>query len=168
VLWERTGLLDERWEGTPDEERNAYVSELLDSAPYGVRTTNISLSMDSANLNDRSQKCDGDSEIALVVEGTDEIESRMDGRPVRMFRVLVAQRRLHKFPEHLGLIAPQPVASSREPVDSFIRPAPRANADETTQPSESLVADTLLDEILSLWGGTAKTNRDIFTEVFRP
>ncbi|KAF8508611.1 hypothetical protein JB92DRAFT_2832302 [Gautieria morchelliformis] len=41
------------WEGTPDEERNVYVSKLLDSAPYG----------------------DGDSKIALVVEDTDEIES---------------------------------------------------------------------------------------------
>ncbi|KAF8517217.1 hypothetical protein JB92DRAFT_2906889 [Gautieria morchelliformis] len=102
--------------------------------------------MGSANL---SQKGDGDSEIALVT---------------CMFRALVAQRRLHKFPEHLGLIAPQPVASSREPVDSFMRPAPHPNADETTQPSESLVADTLLDEVLSLWESTAKKNRDIFTE----
>ncbi|KAF8519273.1 hypothetical protein JB92DRAFT_2626378, partial [Gautieria morchelliformis] len=124
--------------------------------------------MGSPNLNDRSQKGDGDSEIALVVEDTDEIESRMDGRPVRMFRALVAQRRLHKCPEHLGLIAPQPVASSREPVDSFMRPAPRANADETTQPSKSLVADTLLDKVLSLWESTAKKNRDIFTQVFIP
>jgi phospholipase D1/2 len=39
--------------------------------------------MGSANLNDRSQKGDGDSEIALVVEDTDEIESTMDGQQVR-------------------------------------------------------------------------------------
>jgi phospholipase D1/2 len=38
--------------------------------------------MGSANLNDRSQKGDGDSEIALVVEDTDEIESQMNGEPV--------------------------------------------------------------------------------------
>ena len=38
--------------------------------------------MGSANLNDRSQKGDGDSEIALVVEDMDLIPSQMDGRPV--------------------------------------------------------------------------------------
>jgi phospholipase D1/2 len=40
--------------------------------------------MGSANLNDRSQKGDGDSEIALVVEDTEEIETTMDGQPVRI------------------------------------------------------------------------------------
>lgn len=39
--------------------------------------------MGSANLNDRSQKGNGDSEIALVVEDMDLIDSRMDGKPVR-------------------------------------------------------------------------------------
>lgn len=39
--------------------------------------------MGSANINDRSQKGDGDSEIALVVEDTDEIESMMNGERVR-------------------------------------------------------------------------------------
>jgi phospholipase D1/2 len=38
--------------------------------------------MGSANLNDRSQKGNGDSEIALVVEDTDMIDSRMDSEPV--------------------------------------------------------------------------------------
>jgi len=38
--------------------------------------------MGSANLNDRSQKGDGDSEIALVVEDTEEIESYMNGERV--------------------------------------------------------------------------------------
>jgi phospholipase D1/2 len=38
--------------------------------------------MGSANINDRSQKGDGDSEIALVVEDMDEIQSTMNGQPV--------------------------------------------------------------------------------------
>jgi phospholipase D1/2 len=38
--------------------------------------------MGSANINDRSQKGDGDSEIALVVEDLDQIESRMNGQKV--------------------------------------------------------------------------------------
>lgn len=42
--------------------------------------------MGSANLNDRSQKGDGDSEIALVVEDNDQVQTTMDGRPVRRLR----------------------------------------------------------------------------------
>lgn len=38
--------------------------------------------MGSANINDRSQKGDGDSEIAMVVEDMDMIETTMDGKPV--------------------------------------------------------------------------------------
>lgn len=38
--------------------------------------------MGSANINDRSQKGDGDSEIAMVVDDTDMIETTMDGKPV--------------------------------------------------------------------------------------
>ncbi|KAF8530741.1 hypothetical protein JB92DRAFT_2857713 [Gautieria morchelliformis] len=60
---------------------------------------------------------------------------------------------------------PQPVASSHEPVDSFMRPATHPNADETPQRSNALIADTLLDEALSLWESTAKKNRDIFRGV---
>jgi phosphatidylserine/phosphatidylglycerophosphate/cardiolipin synthase-like enzyme len=37
--------------------------------------------MGSANLNDRSQKGNGDSEIALVVEDMDMVDSRMDNKP---------------------------------------------------------------------------------------
>ncbi|KAF8530716.1 phospholipase D [Gautieria morchelliformis] len=167
VLRERTGLLDERWEGTPEEERNAYVSELLYIHSKVMIVDDRRVIMGSANLNDRSQKGDGDSEIALVVEDTDEIESRMDGRRHLATRFAATLRR-KLYREHLGLIPAQPVASSHEPVDSFMRPAPHPNADETIHRSDALVADPLSDEVLSLWEGTAKKNRDIFTEVFRP
>jgi phospholipase D1/2 len=83
-------------------------------------------------------------------------------------RISITNWRAHDFPEHLGLISPQPVAAAHEPVDSFMRPAPHPNADETTLRIDALVADPLSDEVLSLWEGTAKKNREIFTEVFRP
>lgn len=40
--------------------------------------------MGSANINDRSQKGNGDSEIAIVVEDTDVLETTMDGKPVSL------------------------------------------------------------------------------------
>jgi hypothetical protein len=48
-----------------------------------------------------------------------------------------------------------------------MRSALYLNVDKTTQRSTALVADPLSKEVLSLWEGTAKRNREIYTEVFR-
>ena len=57
---------------------------LLYGRPLRFRSLNIysRVQMGSANFNDRSQRGDGDSEIALVVEDTDMIPSRMNGQQV--------------------------------------------------------------------------------------
>lgn len=49
--------------------------------------------MGSANINDRSQKGDGDSEIALVVEDGDMVDSTMDGEPYQVSRFAASLRR---------------------------------------------------------------------------
>jgi phospholipase D1/2 len=49
--------------------------------------------MGSPNLNDRSQMGDRDSEIALVVEDTDELQATMDGLPYRVTRFAATLRR---------------------------------------------------------------------------
>ena len=49
-----------------------------------------------------------------------------------------------------------------------MRPAPHRNDDETSDPFDELVADPISDEALTLWMDTAKRNRDIYTEIFRP
>ena len=49
-----------------------------------------------------------------------------------------------------------------------MRPAPHANEDETGEREDAWVADPLADATLDLWNSTAKRNRDIFTEIFRP
>ena len=68
----------------------------------------------------------------------------------------------------MGLIPPQNVTTSTESVDPFMRPAPKPNPDETKLNVDARVADPLSQEVLDLWQGTAKRNRDIFTELFRP
>lgn len=55
-----------------------------------------------------------------------------------------------------------------EDVTPFMRPAPIANEDETNSEYDAIIADPLADETIDLWNGTAKRNRDIFTELFRP
>lgn len=49
--------------------------------------------MGSANINDRSQRGDRDSEICLVVEDMDMIESTMNGEPYQVSRFATSLRR---------------------------------------------------------------------------
>ena len=70
--------------------------------------------------------------------------------------------------EHLGLIPPQNVASRHEGVTSFMHPAPVPNADETNLKEDARVADPLSDEVQNLLNTTARVNREVFTELFRP
>jgi phospholipase D1/2 len=49
-----------------------------------------------------------------------------------------------------------------------MRCAPEANDDEIGTPHDDVVADPLADSTLELWNRTAKRNREIFTELFRP
>ena len=49
-----------------------------------------------------------------------------------------------------------------------MRAAPVPNEDETYLEDDARVADPLSDEFLTLWNTTAKVNREVFTELFRP
>jgi phospholipase D1/2 len=49
-----------------------------------------------------------------------------------------------------------------------MRPAPFPNDNEMDDPYDAMVADPLADSTLDLWNDTARKNREIFTEVFRP
>eukprot|EP00742_Colponemidia_sp_Colp-10_P008039 GILJ01008674.1.p1 GENE.GILJ01008674.1~~GILJ01008674.1.p1 ORF type:complete len:1307 (-),score=215.05 GILJ01008674.1:364-4284(-) len=60
--------------------------------------------MGSANINDRSQIGCRDSEIAVVVEDTDKIDTVMNGAPFKASRT-VYELRSALFKEHLGLSA---------------------------------------------------------------
>ncbi|KAJ7187275.1 phospholipase D [Mycena filopes] len=166
MLSDRTSLLEEKWLGTPEEELDAYVSELLYIHTKLMIVDDRRVIMGSANLNDRSQKGDGDSEIALVVEDDDMVDSTMNGEPYQVARFATSLRR-KLFREHLGLIEPQ-LPTKQEQADSFMRCAPTPNEDEMHLREDRLVADPLSDKTLALWNDTARKNREIFTELFRP
>ncbi|KAF8057468.1 hypothetical protein FPV67DRAFT_564190 [Lyophyllum atratum] len=167
MLSDRTGLGEERWLGTEEEELNAYVSELLYIHSKVMIVDDERVIMGSANINDRSQKGDGDSEICLVVEDDNKIESYMDGQPFQASRFAATLRR-KLFREHLGLIPPQMPYDANPEVTSFMRPAPHPNDDETGTDHDMLVVDPVADETMGLWMETARKNREVFTEVFRP
>ncbi|KAJ7610187.1 hypothetical protein FB45DRAFT_337033 [Roridomyces roridus] len=167
MLHDRTSLLDEKWLGTEREELDSYVSELVYIHTKLMIVDDRRVIMGSANLNDRSQKGDGDSEIALVVEDEDMIDSTMDGRPYQVSRFAATLRR-KLFREHLGLIEPQYTDKYHEKPSAFMRPAPNPNPDETREEEDALVADPLSEGFTELWRTTARKNREIFTEIFRP
>ncbi|KAF7304896.1 Phospholipase [Mycena kentingensis (nom. inval.)] len=167
MLHDKTTLLDEKWLGTEEEELDAYVSELLYIHSKLMIVDDRRVIMGSANINDRSQKGDGDSEIALVVEDQDFVSARMNGGRYDVARFATSLRR-KLFREHLGLIPPQhPHQESEKPTD-FMRPAPHENPDEMKDKHDRLVADPLADDFWDLWNGTARKNREVFTELFRP
>jgi len=49
-----------------------------------------------------------------------------------------------------------------------MRPAPFPNKDQTQTEEDKLVADPLADSTDVLWKETARKNREIFAELFRP
>lgn len=62
----------------------------------------------------------------------------------------------------------QDCKDSNEEVTNFMRPVPTMNDDEIGTPEDKLVADPLADETVNLFNDTARKNREIFTEIFRP
>lgn len=167
MLSDRTSLLQEKWLGTPEEEHNAYISELLYIHSKLMIVDDERVIMGSANINDRSQKGDGDSEICLVVEDENKIESYMNGQRYLASRFAATLRR-KLYREHLGLIPPQMPSNGRPEVTSFMRPAPFPNQDESGLAHDKVVADPLAESTLDLFNETARKNREIFTELFRP
>ncbi|KAK7436200.1 hypothetical protein VKT23_019277 [Stygiomarasmius scandens] len=167
MLQDTTELKEEQWDGSEEEELNSYVSELLYIHSKLMIVDDRRVIMGSANINDRSQKGDGDSEIALVVEDTDMIRSKMNGEDYMAAKFAATLRR-KLYKEHLGLIPPQDAFHSSKHPTSFMHPAPTPNEDETETPEDQLVADPLADETLNLWKDTARKNREVFTEIFRP
>ncbi|KAI8370759.1 hypothetical protein EDC96DRAFT_502234 [Choanephora cucurbitarum] len=118
--------------------------------------------MGSANLNDRSQCGDRDSEIALMVEDRDMISSMMNGQPYQASRFAATLRR-QLWKEHLGMAHEE---DELDIVNNAMLPLPVPQIDFTDSEQDKLVMDPLGEETLALWNGTANTNTLAFREVF--
>ncbi|KAI9487461.1 MAG: hypothetical protein EXX96DRAFT_553340 [Benjaminiella poitrasii] len=117
--------------------------------------------MGSANLNDRSQCGERDSEIAIIVEDKDLIPSRMNNQPYQASRFAATLRR-QLWKEHLGLVHEDEI----DTVNAAMLPLPVPQIDYTNTPEDQWVMDPLDDETLMRWNGTAATNTVAFREVF--
>lgn len=86
----------------------------------------------------------------------------------RFFRHFLSASSLTHLPtEHLGLIPPQNVSEDEVYVSDFMRPAPHPNPEEFGLEEDDIVADPLSDQFWNLWNGTARRNREVFSDIFK-
>lgn len=127
-------------------------------------TNRVQVICGSANLNDRSQLGNHDSEIAVVVEDKETVDSYMDGRPYIASRFAASLRR-YIFRKHLGLIPDQ----RWDRPDQNWSPVNRApNWYDWNSPADVLVRDPLHPNFQQLWVNTARVNTETFSRAFHP
>ncbi|CAO3592755.1 unnamed protein product [Absidia cylindrospora] len=115
----------------------------------------------SANLNDRSQLGNRDSEIAVVIEDTDMVNSKMNGTEYQASRFALTLR-MHLFKEHLGLL-PESVIHQNSNNNNNIYAKHRYS----TLEADNLVMDPLVDSFYDhVWNQTADTNTQIYRNIF--
>ncbi|KAI9029631.1 hypothetical protein CLU79DRAFT_735104 [Phycomyces nitens] len=112
----------------------------------------------SANINDRSQLGHRDSEIAVVIEDTDLVPSRMNGEPYMAGRYALTLR-MELFKEHLGLL--QGSRDKHFPVQDTFSQQPNEID------SDNLVLDPLATSFNANWKKIAKRNTMIYRHLFR-
>ncbi|WOO77674.1 Phospholipase D1 [Vanrija pseudolonga] len=156
----------EAWAGTEQEELDSIVTEQCYIHTKLMIVDDRRIICGSANLNDRSQRGDHDSEIAIVIEDNDMIETTMNGKKY-MAGKLAASWRRSLMREHLGLSAPLPPQLPTNQPNDNMKAAPVHNHYDFGSPDDLAVADPLSDEFVNLWNTTGKTNREIFEHIFR-
>ncbi|KAK6528007.1 hypothetical protein TWF281_009265 [Arthrobotrys megalospora] len=152
---------DAPWAGDPEKEIDAFVSEeLYIHSKLLIADDRIAI-CGSANINDRSQLGDHDSEIAIVIEDQTPLQSLMNGQQYTASHFAGSLRR-YIFRKHLGLIP----AQAPDHVDQNSLPVPEPNVYDFDSAEDKLVMDPLSDTFWNHWNGIASTNTQAFTKVF--
>lgn len=156
--------LDETpWQGTPESELDAFVSEELYIHSKVLIADDRLVICGSANLNDRSQLGNHDSEIAVVIEDPSPVDSAMAGQPYTASRFAASLRR-QLFRKHLGLLPHQACDQPGENWSPYA--AGGGNKYDWGSREDRLVADPLSDGFRALWERTARTNTEVFSRAF--
>ncbi|PBP16351.1 phospholipase [Diplocarpon rosae] len=150
------------WSGTEDAEFDAYISEELYIHSKVLIADDRVVICGSANLNDRSQLGDHDSEIAVIIQDPTSVESEMNHEPYQASQFATSLRR-QLFRKHLGLLPDQ---DPTRPDANFLPLDREPNAYDWGSQADLLVQDVLSDEFDELWTNTAAINTEIFTKAF--
>ncbi|WPG99777.1 phospholipase D/nuclease [Acrodontium crateriforme] len=151
------------WEGDAQSEMDAFVSEELYIHSKLLIADDRKVICGSANLNDRSQLGSHDSEIAVLIEDPEEIDSFMAGQPWKASKYAASLRRFI-FRKHLGLVSPQ---DPQRPDANFM-PVGDPNVYDWGSNEDQAVTDPLSSDFMNLWTTTAATNTQAFERVFHP
>ncbi|KAL8746040.1 MAG: hypothetical protein Q9190_001907 [Brigantiaea leucoxantha] len=117
----------------------------------------------SSNINDRSQLGIHDSELSIVMEDYNTIDSIMDGQPFKAGHHAATLRRL-LWREHLGLLPAQTLDAKDDP---NAQPPDVCPNDIMEGPEYDFVADPMSDQLWNMWTSNADTNTQIFRHLFR-
>ncbi|KAL8853926.1 MAG: hypothetical protein Q9221_001234 [Calogaya cf. arnoldii] len=151
------------WENGNVSEIDAFVSEELYVHSKVLIADDRVVICGSANLNDRSQNGNHDSEIAIIVEDPSPIDSFMDGRPWRASKFAATLRR-QLFRKHLGLLR----AQDMQRPDANFEPIGVPNIYDFGSSEDRLVIDPLSDSFINLWNSRAHQNTAAFGRAFHP
>ncbi|RKF77231.1 Phospholipase D1 [Golovinomyces cichoracearum] len=150
------------WNGSSEAEFDAFVSEELYIHSKLLIADDRIVICGSANLNDRSQLGDHDSEIAVVIEDPTPVDSLMDGKSYQASYFATSLRR-QIFRKHLGLI---PAQNPRHATANFLPVDKSPNEYDWNSPNDRIVSDPLGENFWKLWNNTAQINTEVFSRAF--
>ncbi|KAL1305379.1 hypothetical protein AAFC00_002273 [Neodothiora populina] len=157
-------LVDEKWgDGDLSSEKENWVQEELYIHGKVLIVDDRIVLCGSSNINDRSQLGFHDSELTIVMQDTNSLDSTMNGQPFKAGHHAATLRRM-LWREHLGLLPAQDLDAS----DEINAMPPNDGPNEWFEGDEydQLVADPLSDELWELWTSRATTNTDVFRHLF--
>ncbi|KAG0179127.1 hypothetical protein DFQ29_002490 [Apophysomyces sp. BC1021] len=141
----------------PGEGRTEYVTEQVYIHSKLMIVDDRIVICGSANINDRSQLGNRDSEIAIVIEDMDLVPSQMNGQPYKAAKFALTLR-MQLFREHLGLLSGSHDRSKGK----------SSTAECAEQQYSTFEMDPLHDDFFfNQWDNIAKKNTQIYRSLFR-
>lgn len=154
---------EQKWSGDLEEEKANFVQEELYIHGKVLIADDRIVLCGSSNINDRSQLGFHDSELTIVMEDYDIVDSTMDGQPFKAGRHAATLRRL-LWREHLGLAPAQDLDAANDP---NAQPPDVCMNEPREGPEEEFVMDPMSDKLWETWTEQATKNTQIFRHLFR-
>lgn len=155
---------EEKWnKDDPQSEVEHFIQEELYPHDKVLIVDDQIVVCGSSNLNDRSQLGYHDSELSIVMEDRNTVDTKMAGKPWKAGHHATTLRRM-LWREHLGLLPPQPLDASKDPNAQPPDDCPNNVHDDDEW--DEFVSDPLNDKVWDMWTSRATTNTETFRELF--
>lgn len=154
---------DEDWEGEAEDEKQYFCQEELYIHAKICIVDDKTVICGSSNINDRSQLGFHDSELSIVLQDTELIDTQLDGKPYKAAR-LAHELRSSLWREHLGLLPAQSLNATEDP--NAQPPSEHSRNDTMPGPEADFVSDPLSPKLWDEWCTRASTNTSVFRDLF--